>query len=1087
MNLGQWDSESRRFSALFFAAVSCVLFLPFFGGKFVVAGTDVLFAHYPNLLYGYREFEQFGAFSLWNRYIFCGMDFTASMHAHFLNPLYWPLLLFPERYVFHVVTGEFLVANALIGWIWSRIALRLGAPGAGSLIVGVVAQAGMFFWFAMTTMIAVPMYLAASIAIHVILTHESRGRLTNYLGLSLSLGMLFITPHPTYILGFFLPVLALFLVKAYPGWFSRPWQGPTPEFGAACVTAVLLCAYRLVPVALELTGHGSLHEHVWLPEFLNHAYFGLTSFNPLALGIRLDEAASISEALHVGATRHTQAHNGLYFGLLPLLIVYAAVRAGGSRRVAVLGFAYATFQLAYLFAFQPLSDIVDLVLHPLGHEGIYRPASAILFQLLLIDGAKVFPGISTETIRKVVRECIVISGLLIAAWCVMYAKVLHGVPWILDQVGVATFVNSFRLVVVAVVVFAAAVSALPDETIARLRFAVTGVLVGALVLLLADTAAVANGLWPGPEATGTVFKSGIFVVLACLAIPLSGLARSKQVRRLGVLFAALAGVLLLVRVRNSPVGGDFAVSAWAGASGWAMYVAILSVSLSLFARSARGDLGRETALKWMLLLTVVDLAVAYRDYSYVNMPSTPFFRQMKDVYPQQTLMTRFLRDKTTSGEQQHLRNLLANAELKSVSGRLIDWSFGGGTEMKTCPQQPSNPLPGGVGSEVSLCYPRDDAAGNLYQDVPVGDDVGSVAFGVWVFADQGMEMALFLTAPSLRVGGPVARHRGDGRWHWIYATLGNTEAMQAVRCHVNMTRAGRIDVYAPQLVADAEARPALRPADGRPIAEEDEHWPEVIDLESFRVNHVHIINRYGNQELMTNIAMIDRTPTYSGVDSDLAADYTKLLQAFKAPDPSWYHRAGLLSTLDDKRLLDLLGVGYDIGADGRVIVRPDAISRLAAFSGFEVQSDPDRALQRLKDADFDPTKAVVLQSEPLALHWSASSGQRFRQLRYETTAADTLNVRVSENDSRLVLFNDRFSSGWKAHWNGAPLQVIRANFAFMAVALPEGPGELTFEFRPEPFLTLAKLSAITAAALSLLAGILLLRFWRARRDRGLAH
>jgi hypothetical protein len=311
--------------------------------------------------------------------------------------------------------------------------------------------------------------------------------------------------------------------------------------------------------------------------------------------------------------------------------------------------------------------------------------------------------------------------------------------------------------------------------------------------------------------------------------------------------------------------------------------------------------------------------------------------------------------------------------------------------------------------------------------------------------------------------------------------------MQAVRCHVNMTRAGRIDVYAPQLVADAEARPALRPADGRPIAEEDEHWPEVIDLESFRVNHVHIINRYGNQELMTNIAMIDRTPTYSGVDSDLAADYTKLLQAFKAPDPSWYHRAGLLSTLDDKRLLDLLGVGYDIGADGRVIVRPDAISRLAAFSGFEVQSDPDRALQRLKDADFDPTKAVVLQSEPLALHWSASSGQRFRQLRYETTAAETLNVRVSENDSRLVLFNDRFSSGWKAHWNGAPLQVIRANFAFMAVALPEGPGELTFEFRPEPFLTLAKLSAITAAALSLLAGILLLRFWRARRDRGLAH
>ena len=361
-------SESPALSALLFGCLASILFHPFFMGQFVLGGTDLLYNHYPNILFGYREFWEFGTFSLWNRYIFAGADFTASMHAHYLNPLYWPLLLFPEKYIFHALTAGFIVVNALTGWFWSRIATRLGVLATGSLIVGIVAQAGMFFWFAVTTMIAVPMFLCASIAIYLIVTHAVRSSLSNYVMLSLVLGLLVVTPHPAYVLGFLLPVAVVFLVLTYPGWLYQPWRGFPPIFIAACFTGLLLAAYRLVPVGAAILGEGAALDGAGLPGTLNFAYFGLTAFNPLALGIHLQDAQEFSRLLHFGSGRHTQAHNALYFGIAPLIIVYIAVRVSDSAKTIWLAMTYVVLQLSYLFAFQPISDIVYLIIYPFAHE-----------------------------------------------------------------------------------------------------------------------------------------------------------------------------------------------------------------------------------------------------------------------------------------------------------------------------------------------------------------------------------------------------------------------------------------------------------------------------------------------------------------------------------------------------------------------------------------------------------------------------------------------------------------------------------------------------------------------------------------------
>ena len=64
MTFEQRINETPHFSALFFFSLAAILFHQFFLGKFALGGTDLLCTHYPNILFGYREFQEFGSFSL---------------------------------------------------------------------------------------------------------------------------------------------------------------------------------------------------------------------------------------------------------------------------------------------------------------------------------------------------------------------------------------------------------------------------------------------------------------------------------------------------------------------------------------------------------------------------------------------------------------------------------------------------------------------------------------------------------------------------------------------------------------------------------------------------------------------------------------------------------------------------------------------------------------------------------------------------------------------------------------------------------------------------------------------------------------
>jgi uncharacterized membrane protein YfhO len=79
---------------------------------------------------------------------------------------------------------------------------------------------------------------------------------------------------------------------------------------------------------------------------------------------------------------------------------------------------------------------------------------------------------------------------------------------------------------------------------------------------------------------------------------------------------------------------------------------------------------------------------------------------------------------------------------------------------------------------------------------------------------------------------------------------------------------------------------------------------------------------------------------------------------------------------------------------------------------------------------------------------------------------NAVTIRAVSDSGGFLVLADTFYPGWQAALDGKPVEIMRANHAFRAVAFP--PGEHTVEFRYAP------LSFIVGAAISLTALIIVI-------------
>ena len=182
-------------------------------------------------------------------------------------------------------------------------------------------------------------------------------------------------------------------------------------------------------------------------------------------------------------------------------------------------------------------------------------------------------------------------------------------------------------------------------------------------------------------------------------------------------------------------------------------------------------------------------------------------------------------------------------------------------------------------------------------------------------------------------------------------------------------------------------------------------------------------------------------------------------------------------------VLDLLNVKYivvppgvDAPADRFTVVahaptrvyRNDRVLPRAFLTDHWEQRAGNSARRAIRDGRIDLRRTALLE-EPLTdgQQVSAAIGSpgEATVTHYEHERA---TITTQADGGRLLVLTDTHYPGWVATVDGAPAEILRANYAFRAVFVPAGRHEVEFTYRPASVRWGASISAVALLCLILL-------------------
>jgi membrane protein YfhO len=265
-------------------------------------------------------------------------------------------------------------------------------------------------------------------------------------------------------------------------------------------------------------------------------------------------------------------------------------------------------------------------------------------------------------------------------------------------------------------------------------------------------------------------------------------------------------------------------------------------------------------------------------------------------------------------------------------------------------------------------------------------------------------------------------------------------------------------LHAPLLVAE-ELKAVAGPSEGRwRIRGEGEAAP-LFDSFDLRVGHMQATAQSLGPQFHA-LAQIEGISEYTSLGD---RDYTAAV--YLAPAAS----------------NQILGVRFDLKSLWSM-TRPQAAKRgyRAAAFGVWVKQFPDRpraflagcarpltdlrtAVEWLASARFRIDEAVVRTDVRLPCPAQVTGEASLKRL-----GADTLLVRAEASAPSLVMVAEHFDPGWRATVDGKPADVLQADLAAMAVAIPAGRHEVKLHFVPHLLWLGLLLCGACVLALSLL-------------------
>jgi hypothetical protein len=221
---------------------------------------------------------------------------------------------------------------------------------------------------------------------------------------------------------------------------------------------------------------------------------------------------------------------------------------------------------------------------------------------------------------------------------------------------------------------------------------------------------------------------------------------------------------------------------------------------------------------------------------------------------------------------------------------------------------------------------------------------------------------------------------------------------------------------------------------------------------------------------LPNVTLLDSIPSVNNFDPLLPGRYSNWMGKLSEVD---------LETQD--RMLNLMGVTVveTIDLSQPYGVRFESQTAYPRFRwvtcGLQVESG-DEALKLVTQNQANLESMVILEMDQRSPKVNCAD-QITPEIRINTSSASKVKFEIfSENPGYLVIA-DVWYPGWRAFVDGDPTPVLRANYLFRAIAIPDGAHEVMVVYQPKWFYSGAAISGITSLGIIILGS-----YWLRKRS-----
>jgi hypothetical protein len=183
---------------------------------------------------------------------------------------------------------------------------------------------------------------------------------------------------------------------------------------------------------------------------------------------------------------------------------------------------------------------------------------------------------------------------------------------------------------------------------------------------------------------------------------------------------------------------------------------------------------------------------------------------------------------------------------------------------------------------------------------------------------------------------------------------------------------------------------------------------------------------------------------------------------------NYYKILGLIITAplpDSTRLIDFLNVKYVLWSEplknsNYELLRKgvfylyrnrNCLPRAFLAEGYQVVTDEMQAKQLLQDRQFNFEKLVLLNEPPgeeLPKKRAGPVPGIKESVEISEYKNERIGIRISLPKPKFLVLSEAFYPGWKVYLDGRETKIYQANYAFRAVAVPEGTHTVTFVYDP---------------------------------------